>query len=197
MRTFVLLSVIAVSFLLGGMNGMAKTTKKSSKAKSTIRTTTAQPSVISASDFLQTFSQAGRDPNEWGVSRSEASKIMVTKEDSQIDDALIKNGFYKLYRSSSQQWNDVVDEMMDCNDAYFTKKVEGGKITVKESCGYWEIKFPTAAEKNKFLKTAEKIGFKYNSGWDAYMVPGTEDLYWISNYIFIDGNTVIIHEGGE
>ena len=197
MRTLVLFSVIAASLLLGVQNGEAKTTKKSSKTKSTTRTISTQPSVISASDFLQTFAQAGRDPKDWGVTRSEASKIMVTKTDSQIDDALIKNGFYKLYRSSSQQWNDAIDEMMDCHDAYFTKEVADGKITVKESCGYWEIKFPTAAEKNKFLKTAEKIGFKYNSGWDAYMVPGTEDLYWISNYIFIDGNTVIIHEGGE
>ena len=196
MRNVVLICGIAISLLMGGISVDAKTTKKSSKAKKT-KTTSTQTSSITASDFLQPFSLSGLNPDEWGVSRRLASKIMVPKKDFEIDDALIRKGFYKVYRSITTEWSEAAGEMVDCNNAYFTKDVADGRISIKEYCGFWEIKFPSAAEKNKFLKTAENIGYKFSRYWDSYLVPGTEEDYWIAHYIFVDGNTVNIRTGGE
>ena len=156
-----------------------------------------QSSGLSANMFLQPFSQSGENADDYGIARSQASKIMIPKDDKSIDASLSRLGFNKEYRTTSEVWNDAIDEMMPCNNACFTKEIPSGKITVTEECGYWEINFPTTDEKNKFLKTAEDMGYRYNSGWGAYIVPGTEDDYWIANFIFVDGNTISIHPGGE
>ena len=176
----------------------SKLTKmKGSPAKDRNSGSANQSGELTANIFVQSFSQSGKNFDDYGIARSNASKIMITKEDREIDAALIRLGYKKEYRNTSEVWNDAIDEMMKCSNACFTKEVSSGKIVIKEDCGYWEIKFPSEAEKNKFLKTAESMGYAYNSGWNAYIVPGTEEDYWIANYLFVDGNNITIQTGGE
>ena len=202
MKKAITICLLAVALLAGGITMDAKTTKKSTKKttatkKSTTSSGSKPSSGLTFDTFCESFSQAGMDVNDWGISRSQAAKVYVVKDEDEIDSALQRLGFTRSFRNVKSEYHESVGEYEDCIYALYTKDTTAGTTIVRENCGSFSIEFPSAAEKNLFLKTAQTKGYRNDKSSERYLVPGTDDIYWIATFIYENGNQVSFSPGGE
>ena len=206
--------MLVVTLLAGGMTMDAKTTRNTNTTQKRARlkagtSTVAKNNKVSRSNekstsgltfdiFLHSFAEHGMNVNEWGIAPWQASIIMVPKNSSDVDATLRNLGFDRVYKNTTSEYSDSTDEYVDCENALYTKETSAGTTIVKEFCNEFQIEFPSAAEKNSFLKTCEAKGYVAEPDGGRYYMPGTEeDAYWIATFLIIEGNTVVMGSGGE
>ena len=200
MKKLATILMLVVSLLAGSAPVEAKTTKKgkaNSSHRSSSRTSVKPSSGLTIDIFLQPFNESSESIGDWGITQSQANRVMLPKDSYEVFPLLEDIGFQEIYYTFREEWDDSINEKVVCPYSLHVKDTPTGQIIVRMDCGMYEIEFPTSAEKEKFLKTAEAKGYRYNRSSENYVIPGTEDIYWIATYIYVNGNKVRFSAGGE
>lgn len=121
-------------------------------------------------------------------------KLYNLKDQHKIEKTLASLGFTCKAKHKGKGFYDDAGEYYNGVTWTYSKTTSAGTTTVK--CDGWsayKITFPSVDAAKKFMAGVKAAGFKYNSGWGGYMIPGNENVEWTGVTINCSGSTVTIN----
>ncbi|MCH5318683.1 MAG: hypothetical protein J1E38_03110 [Paramuribaculum sp.] len=185
------ISLLAIGFSTADINAQKRSSHRSGgKTHRTSQTTHTTSSLLSISTFCQNLIKE-KGWNSYGISRALATKLQGIKSSEEIEENLKKLGFECISKETKKEYDDMAEYYYDKIVATYVKQTDDGQIKISQDSWDYTIQFPTAAQKDSFMKTVTSAGYKGNGDGD-YSVPGNEEAYWVGISIRVEGNQVMI-----
>lgn len=144
--------------------------------------------------FCEPLSKSGQSASSLGISKVLWQKLQNVKSDEAINSSLLKAGFKCTSRKKMKDYDDSIGEYVTYTEAQYSRTTSTGTIYVDLDWEGLHIRFPNAAEKNKFIATATSKGYR-SQGGGAYQMAGNEAAYWVGVTLRGTGNSVYIFGG--
>lgn len=144
--------------------------------------------------FCEPLSKSGQSASSLGISKTLWQKLQNVKSDNAINSSLLQAGFKCVSKKKMRDFDDSIGEYVTYTEAQYSRNSSQGTTFVDLDWDGIHIRFPNAAEKNKFIATVTAKGYRHQGGGE-YKMPGNDAAYWVGVTIRVTGNSIFIFGG--